>query len=182
MGAAVAGIILGLLELFFGRRLFWIFVAIGGFLIGWFLAPAIWPSLVTWERIVIGLVLGVVFALLSLVFLRVMVALGGFFLFGAAAVVLIRYLGAEATAGSASYWAAYIIGGAAGAVLLFVLLDWALIVLTSLAGAGAVAQGLVYVADTGRRWVEPLLFVILAAIGITFQGWSFARGRQHRLP
>ena len=43
MGIAVAEIIAGLVELLFGRRLFWLFVAAGGFLVGWFLAPAISP-------------------------------------------------------------------------------------------------------------------------------------------
>ena len=33
MGVAIAEIIAGFVELLFGRRLFWLFVAIGGFLI-----------------------------------------------------------------------------------------------------------------------------------------------------
>jgi len=177
MGTAIASIILGFVELLFGRKLFWVFVAIGGFLIGWFLVPAIWPSLVTWQRIVIGIILAVVFALLSLLFLRVMAAIGGFFLFGAAAVVFIRYLGAEAAAGSGAYWLAYIIGGLIGAILIFIYLDWALVVLTSLAGAGAAARGILYLADARGGWLEGVLFVILAAVGIAFQAWTFRSGR-----
>lgn len=171
MGSAIAAIILGLIELVFGRKLFWILVALGGFLLGWFLAPAIWDSMVTWQRILVGVILALVFALLSLVFLRIMVSLAGFLFFGAAAVGVIRYLGVEAAGGSVTFWVAYAIGGLIGAVLLFVFLDWALIVLTSLAGAGATAGGILYLADAEATWLEVVLFVVLAAIGIGVQAW-----------
>ena len=181
MGTAVASIILGFLELLFGRRLFWIFVAIGGFLVGWFLAPAIWPGMVTWERIVVGIVLAVVFALLSIILLRVMVAIGGFFLLGAATVVFVRYLGAEVPDGSTIYWIAYVVGGLIGAVLLFTFLDWALILLTSIAGAGAAARGIVFLAE-GGRWLEAILLIVLAAVGIVFQARTFRRVEGHTSP
>ena len=179
MGVAIAEIIAGFLELLFGRRLFWLFVAIGGFLIGWFLAPAIFHSMVTWERIVIGIVLGLIFALLATWFTRFMVAAAGFFLFGAVAVVLVRYLGAHAPSGSTAFWVAYVIGGLVGAVLLSLFFDWALIILTSVAGAGAAAQGIVHFVTGHPRWLELVLFIVLAVLGFAYQGWSF-RGHGRR--
>ena len=173
MGTAIAGIILGLFELLFGRKLFWVLVAIGGFLLGWFLVPAVWETVVLWERVLIGLLVAVVFALLSLLFVRVMVTVAGFFAFGAAAVMLVRYLGAEAAAGSVAFWLAYVIGGLVGAALLFLYLDWALIVLTSLGGAAAAAGGIIHVAGGGPYWVEWVLFVVLAVVGIGVQARMF---------
>jgi len=178
LAAAIVGIIFGLIELFLGRKLFWLFVAIGGFLLGWFLVPAIWPDADTWVSILVGLVAGLLFALLAVLFRRIMVAIGGFFLFAGAGVLLVRFLGAEAAAGSTVYWVAYLVGGLIGAVLLFLLFDWALIVLTSIAGAGAVASGIAYLSDGMSGWLEVVIFVVLAAIGIAFQTWPF-RGRPH---
>ena len=178
LAAAIVGIIFGLIELFLGRKLFWLFVAIGGFLLGWFLVPAVWPNADTWVGVLVGVIAGLLFALLAVLFRRIMVAIGGFFLFAGAGVLLVRFLGAEAAAGSAVYWAAYLIGGLIGAVLLFMLFDWALTGLTSIAGAGAVASGIAYLSDGMSRWLEVVVFVVLAAIGIAFQTWTF-RGRPH---
>ena len=44
MAAAIVAILIGLVETFMGRRLFWLFVAIGGFLLGWFLVPGSSPK------------------------------------------------------------------------------------------------------------------------------------------
>lgn len=180
MGVAIAEIVAGLVELLFGRRLFWVFVAIGGFVVGWFLVPAIFHSLASWERILIGVVLGVLFALLATWFTRFMVSVAGFFLFGAVAVVLVRHLGAHASSGSTAYWVSYLIGGIVGALLLSIFFDWALIVLTSLAGAGATAQGIVHFVTRHPLWLEVILLVVFAACGFAYQAWSF-RGHGRRL-
>lgn len=174
MGAPIAAIVLGFIELLFGRRLFWIFVAIGGFLIGWFLMPEIVPGLATWLRVLIGVVAGVVFGLLSIPFTRVMVAIAGFFVFGGALVMGLRVLGANIATGSALYWTAFVIGGLIGAVFLFFALDWALIVLTSLAGAGAVSRGIVNFVSDSPLWIGVVVFAILAVIGITVQARTFS--------
>ena len=176
MGGAIAQIILGFIELLLGRKLFWVFVAVGGFLIGWFLAPAIFDEIGTWARVLIGIVLGVVFALLARWFLKFMVAVAGFFLLGAVVVVLVRDLGGNVPSGSAIYWLIYVIGGVVGAALLVVFFDWALIVFTSLGGAGSAARGIVHFIDDNPRWLEVMLFVVLAALGLVVQVWGFRRG------
>lgn len=175
MGVAIAEIIVGFFELLFGRKLFWAFVAIGGFLGGWFLAPAFFHSLVTWERILIGGALGLLFGLLARRFVRSMVALAGFFFIGTAAVVLLRHLGPHLSSGSTSYWIAYIVAGLAGAVLLGVLFDGALIVITAVAGAGAAAIGVVHFVHSHPRWLQVVLFLVLVALGSTYQAWRFRR-------
>ena len=169
MGTAIAEIIAGFAELLFGRKLFWILVGIGGFLIGWFLAPAIWHSLLTWQRVLIGIVLGLGFALLAHWFIRFMVALAGFFSVGTLAVVLVRHLGAHVSSGSVSYFVTFIVGGLVGAVLLGMFFNWALLILTSLVGAGSVAIGIVHFVSHHPHWLEVVLFIILAVLGFAYQ-------------
>ena len=178
MAAAIVAIILGLVETFFGRRLFWVFVAIGGFLLGWFLVPAFFPGAITWLAIVVGVIAGVAFGLLAIPFTRVMVAIGGFFLFAAALVLFVRLLGADVAGGSATFWVAYLIGGAVGGVVLWIFLDWALVVLTGLSGAWAVAGGIGWFVEGDPAWLQALVFVVLAALGIAFQALDYRRRRK----
>ena len=101
LGTAVAQIVVGLIEALFGRKLFWLFVAIGGFLIGWFLVPAIYgavndgATLELWTRVVIGVTAGLVLGFLAIKFTKFMVSLAGFFIFGTATVLVVRYFGAQ---------------------------------------------------------------------------------------
>lgn len=173
MGEAIAQIVVGLVELLFGRRLFWLFVAIGGFLFGWFVTPAIHDGMPMWARIVIGVVLGLILALLARWFTRAMVALGGFLIFGPAVVLAVDRFGGSVPQGSRNYWIAFVIGGVVGAVLLGMFFNWALIILSSLAGAGGTVAGIEYFTDTLPRWAEVVAIVVLLVIGLVFQIKSF---------
>lgn len=181
MAVPIAAIVVGAVVLFFGRRLFWLFVGIAGFLIGYFLAPAIFPSMSDVLRVLVGVGIGIVFALLAIFFARFMVAVAGFFTLGPAAVLLIRYLGADAPDGSALFWVAFVVGGVIGFVLLWAFFDWALIVLTSLSGAGGIVQGIRELTELSSTW-QTVLFVVLAVIGIAFQAWSYRSRRLARGP
>ena len=94
MGTAVAQIVIGLIETLLGRKLFWLFVAIGGFLVGWFVAPAIWASvndagtLALWVRLAIGLAAAVILGFLAVRFTRIMVSLAGFLIFAVATILV----------------------------------------------------------------------------------------------
>jgi hypothetical protein len=58
----------------------------------------------------------------------------------------------------------YIIGGIIGAVLLFVLFDWGLIVLSSLSGASLIVHSVTF-----QSRALPLLFAVLVVVGIVVQ-------------
>jgi hypothetical protein len=62
-------------------------------------------------------------------------------------------------------WLPFLIGGFIGALLLVVLFNWALIVLSSLAGANFILQGI-------RITALPAvgLFILLVVVGIVIQG------------
>jgi L-asparagine transporter-like permease len=106
-----------------------------------------------------------------------MVGIAGFFAFAAVAVELLRWLGAEVADGTASYWITYVIGGAIGFFLILLIFDWALIVLTSLAGAGATATGIDYFVPNEPRWLQVVLWVVVFVGGVMFQRRSL-RGRR----
>jgi hypothetical protein len=185
LGMAVAQIIVGLIETLFGRKLFWLFVAIGGFLVGWFLAPAIWATvhdsgtLALWVRLVIGLAAAVILGFAAFKFTRIMVALAGFFIFAAATVLAVNYFAGDSTlvTGSRDYWIAYVVGGVVGAIIMGLLFDWALIVLTSLFGAGATVDGILYFVNRNpspanpapAKWIEGVAVGVLFIIGLAVQ-------------
>lgn len=181
---AIAQIVLGLIETLFGRKLFWLFVAIGGFLIGWFVVPSIYAafsdgaSMELWVRVLIGVVAGIVFGSLAMRFTKLMVSLAGFFIFGTATVVAVRYFGGDIPSGSVNHWLAFICGGVAGSVIMGLLFNWALIVLTSLIGAAATADGIMYFFTPENptaanpepdRWIEMVILAVLFAIGLVVQ-------------
>jgi len=180
VGVAIGQIVIGLIEALFGRKLYWVFVALAGFAVGWVLAPAIFGGLPTWAWVLIGAVLGIVFALLSVKFMRFMVSIGGFFAFGAVTVEVVRWLGAEAAQGSVVWWIAFVIGGLVGFFIMLTLFDWALIVLTSLAGAGSVATGINHFVPNEPRWLQVVLFVVILVVGLLFQWASLRRSQGGR--
>jgi hypothetical protein len=62
------------------------------------------------------------------------------------------------------YWLPFVIGGIIGAILVSVLFDWALIVLSSLAGAAIITQAL---ALSGAVGIGVIL--ALTAVGVIIQ-------------
>ena len=177
MGLAIGQIVVGLVESFFGRRLYWIFVALGGFAIGWEFARAISSGMSEWVAVLIGAILGIVLAFLSLKFTKWIVTLAAFFALGTVTVDVVRWLGAEAAKGSAGYWIAYIIGGLIGALLIRIFFNWGLMVLTALLGAGAVATGITHFVSNEPKWLQAVLFVVVLILGLSYQVRSF-RGKK----
>jgi hypothetical protein len=169
LGAAIAGIVIGLVLLLFGRRVIWLFVGIGGFLLGWFVVPAFWDNIELWTRLVIGIVVGIVLAFLAYRFTRIMVAIAGFLVVGVATVLAVRYFGGSAPNGSRNFWIAFGCGGVVGAVVLGLFFNWALIVLTSLAGAGAIVKGILYFTPEPPKWVQGVAVAVLFIIGLVVQ-------------
>jgi hypothetical protein len=186
LGAAVAQIVVGLIESLFGRKLFWLFVAVGGFLVGWFFAPAIWESthdtgtLALWARLAIGLAAAVILGFAAFRFARMMVSLAGFFVFAAATILVIRYAGGEEMlpTGTRDFWIAFGVGGVVGSIIMGLLFDWALIVLTALFGAVAAVHGALYfftpenptVADPApAKWIAGAAVGVVFVIGLTVQ-------------
>jgi Domain of unknown function (DUF4203) len=157
----LAGALIGVVVLFFGRKLFWVCVAALGFAAGVEFAPQLFTEPTPILQLSIAIVLGFVGALLALLLQRVAVGIVGFATGGRLAVGL----AASFFLDSASYyWLTFIIGGVIGAILLLSLFDWALIFLSSLIGAHLIVRA-VPLPTTGAT----ILLIVLTALGVIVQ-------------
>jgi hypothetical protein len=75
----IVRLLLGFLLLFFGRKLYWAFVAVAGFLLGMELAAELFAEQAEWVRMLIALAGGVIGAILGILFQRIAFAIGGLF-------------------------------------------------------------------------------------------------------
>lgn len=180
MELAIGQIVVGLVEALFGRKLYWIFVALGGFSIGWGLVSWIFGDIDTWVWVLVGGVVGLVLAVLSLKFTKWVVSIAGFFAFATVMVEVVRWFGGGVDDGSGWYWVAYLVGGIIGLLLIRFLFDWALIVLTALLGAGAVATGIDHFVPDHPKWLQVVLWFVVFAGGSYYQSRNLRRKTQPR--
>ena len=163
-------ILLGGALLFAGRKLFWLFVGAIGFVTGLQLASSFWqgPENVA---IIFGLVLGVIFALLAVFLQTIAIGIAGFFAGGFALISLAGMFGIDT---GSIFWIIYVIGGIIGLVVVIYLFDWAIITLSSVAGASLLVQAFIPQSGAGTGGV---IFLILVIIGVVVQG-SVLRSEQ----
>ena len=155
--------ILGAALLVAGRKLFWLFIGIIGFITGFQLASRFING-PDWVALLIGVIVGIVFALLAVFIEALAIGIAGFLAGGYILTSLTAMLGLNE---GLLYWVFYGIGGIIGILLVMFLFDWALIVLSSLAGASLIVQSL---AGAGS-----LLLLILVIAGIVIQGMILYR-------
>jgi hypothetical protein len=175
--ASLVGIFVGVVLLLFGRRLYWVFVAGIGFLTGLALVPDLFPGQPEWLILLAALAVALVGAVVAIVAQQLTIGLIGFVAGGGIGLLLLRTLG---IAGDGSAWAAYLIAGVMGLVLILVLFDWTLILLSSLAGAHLIVRGVAARTPLSQgTWL--LLLVALVLVGIVAQaGRSRVSGRATR--
>jgi len=164
-------VLAGAVLVLFGRRLFWLFVGCIGFIVGFDAVSALFSGQSQWLILLIAIGVGLLGALVSMFLERVVVGIAGFF---AGGYFLSNAAAAALPAGDPGIqWIAYAIGGILGAILTTALLDPALIILSSLAGATAIAQNMPLKGpDRG------ILFVALLILGIIVQAMQY----QTKLP
>jgi hypothetical protein len=161
-------VVAGLAVLLFGRRLFWLFVGCVGFIVGFDLAGNALVGQSEWLILVIALGVGVLGAIASVFLQRIFIVVAGFF---AGGYCLSTFAPGVLHANDQVIpWVAFAVGGLLGALLTAVLLDPALIILSSLAGATAVSQN-VPLEPAART----LLYVVLLVLGIAVQTRQYTR-------
>ena len=163
--------LVGIVLLFFGRRLFWFFIAASGFLFGMFLARDQFQLESTTLVVAIALLAGLLGALLSVVLQKVAVAVGGF--------IAGAYLGAhlvDALDAAKWTWLGFALGGLLGAILLVTLFEWTLILLSSLVGAAFLADGI------GTPETAIAIFAAACVIGMLVQAVQLSRARKPVAP
>jgi hypothetical protein len=151
--------LLGLALLTTGRKLYWLFVGVVGFVLGITLSKLFFPTESELALVAIALVAGVLGAVLAFFLQRLAVgvagfAAGGYLLEGALETLEIGI----------PEWIVFLIGGIVGVVLVVALFDWALIILSSLMGASMLANII-----PSEGWLLTLIFVGLSIAGIGMQ-------------
>lgn len=163
-------LILGAALLGLGRRLFWLFVGVLGFVVGMLVVEFLFRSAPNWLILVTGLAGGAAGALLAILMQRLGIAAAGFLAGAYLVYTLFRSLSLNS---SPWLWAAILVSGIVGAVLMSVLFDWALIALSSLTGSVLFVEAL----GLGAPW-GGLLFFGLIIIGVVIQGGVLGRKRR----
>jgi hypothetical protein len=158
-------LLVGLVLLLAGRRLYWLFVAVAGFLAGLELVPRLLPSASPIVVVLAAAAVGLAGALLAVAAQAILIALAGF-VAGAAGGVLL--LGTVRIDADTAVLVAGLVGGIIGALVSFLVFDWALILLSSLAGASMI------VSEVSRLVALPAaapvgLVLALAALGVLVQ-------------
>ena len=152
----------GVLLLFLGRKLFWLFVAVVGFLIGMTFAPELLPNQPDSVILTISLIAGLLGALLAALLQKVAVGLAGF----AAGGYIVYYLLEFVTVNLGDYqWMAILAGGILGALLAGSMFDWALILITSASGATIISRGLALAMPISVIVLVALLVIVVVAQG-----------------
>lgn len=162
----VAGI--GLLVL--GRKLFWLFVGGIGFVAALALAARFFDSMPEWLQILLALGVGLVGALVAVFLQKAAIGVAGFLGGGLILGGLLGLLGVDLA--GAAWFVVFVIGGVLGVILVAAAFEWALILLSSLAGASILVEAL-----SLSRPVELMLFLGALAAGIVIQA-AIQRGEK----
>ena len=157
----LAGFFLGMVLLAMGRRLFWLFVGVVGFIFVFDVVGRLLPHQPHNTMLAVALAAGLIGALLAVSLQKIAIAAAGFLAGGHLAPQVLKALG---IATHLNHWALFAVGGLAGAVLMRLAFGFALIVLSSLIGADLILQAL----HVKGRWFC-MLFVLLSAAGFLFQ-------------
>jgi MFS family permease len=160
-------LVLGILLLLFGRRVFWLFVATAGFIAGLTFATQFMSNQPELIILLIAIIAGIIGAFLGIVLEGVAVLIAGFLAGGYLATTLVASLGLTPSTG---YWVIYIIGGIVGLLLVAIFFDWAIIFLSTLLGAEIIMPFLNI--SPSAYWV---VFLGLLIVGILVQAGIWHR-------
>lgn len=161
----IINLVLGVVLLTTGKKLYWLFVAVVGFVIGLTLATQYVKLNPSWLVYLVALVAGVVGAVLATFLQHLAIALVGFIVGGYGALYLSTLLGKSAEPVN---WMAFIIGGIVGLLLVASVFNWALYLLSAWAGATLVTQAIGLQAQLGL-----ILFFVVFVLGMIIQAGLF---------
>ena len=163
-------ILIGLVLLLAGRRLFWLFVACVGFASGYHYAQQIWAVHSPVLLLILSITVGALGAILAIFFQKAAIVIAGF---AAGGYIVLTLFDQVARLPDQLAWLPYIIGGIIGAIVLFFAFDWALIVLSTLTGAILIVQMAAF-----NPGIEIALFLVLVIAGMAFQAKTMTSERR----
>lgn len=151
-------ILLGILLLTAGQRLFWLFVGSLGFVAGMEVAKLTIGYEPAWAILLASLFCGAMGALLAIFFQTLAIGVGGF----VAGATITTYL--LNLAGFTSFPLLPLLGGVLCLILLYVAFDWTLIVLSTVAGSTLITQSIPI-----DQHLQAALYAVLIVIGLILQ-------------
>ncbi len=160
------GIAVGAILLLFGRKLFWLFVAVMGFLFGMQFGAQVMVGAEQWVVLAVAVAIGLLGAVLAIVLQKVAVVLAG----AAAGGLWALHLAERAGLVAPLPLVAFVVVAILAAILAALLFEWALIILSSLTGASLIVQAVTLTAGA-----ETVLWIVLLVIGIVVQAQLRAR-------
>jgi MFS family permease len=165
-------LIAGALLILWGRKLFWLLVAILGFMFGWYIVSTYLDVQTESTLLIVSIASGVLFALLGVFIQKLAIRVAGFAVAGFFLINVSESLGWHS---EHFPWIPFVVGGIIGAILASFIFEWVLIVLSSLTGAYLVVRELHTSHSSGI-----IILVILAMIGIIFQSRKKGKPRAEK--
>jgi hypothetical protein len=166
-------LLLGFTVLLAGRNVFWLFIAVIGFMLGIEIAQGLFFERPMWLILLAGVGMGLVGAVVAIVYQRIAFALAGFYAGVFLTLVLAGDLGLVAMPAATPF-----IVGVLGAVLALLMTDWVIILLSSLAGAALIVTTL----STLQSGIAIASFLALAVVGMFVQWNMLTRQRRADAP
>jgi len=157
-------ITLGIVLLMLGKKLFWLFAGSISFIIGYEYAGLFLEGFPQRNILIIALIMAIIGIVLAFAIQKVGAGIAGFFAGGYVALNIVAELGFLS---GWLPWAIFVIGGIVGAVLMYMIFDWAVIVLSSLSGAFFIVTAMNF-----SMHLTKILFVVLACIGCLVQAYQ----------
>ncbi len=162
----IINLVLGVVLLTTGKKLYWLFVAIVGFVIGLELANRYVQLNPPWLVYVVALGVGVLGAVVATFLQHLAIAIVGFIAGGYGAMYIFSLLGQN----PAPYnWMAFLIGGIVGLFLVASIFNWALYIISSWAGATLVTEAI----GLQQARLGLILFFVLFVLGMIIQAGLF---------
>jgi MFS family permease len=162
-------IVLGIILLTVGKKLYWLLAAVVGFVIGLVLATQYVQLDPPWLIYIVAFCAGVIGAVLGIYVQRLAISLVGFIVSGYGALYLVGLMGIKAQPFN---WMAFIIGGIVGLLLVASVFDWALYMLSAWAGATLITRTLTEGVGVNETLGLVIFFVLFVA-GMIIQAGLF---------
>jgi hypothetical protein len=166
----IINLLLGVSLLFWGRKLFWLFIAAAGFFTGWQLAQMVTQNELV--GVIVGIVFAIIGALLAMFLKTIAIGVAGFLMGGSVLLSLAGMIGLDQ---GMTAWVVYIIGGIGGAILIGMFFDWVVVILSSLGGAALIVGAL-----TLNNPIRALAFIGLLIFGIAVQAGGMKRDKKEK--
>lgn len=156
----------GVLLLITGRKLYWFFVAVMGFMVGLTLSAMYIKADVPWVHWLIAIGCGFLGGILAVGLQKLAVGVAGFIAGGYGLVFFLELIGVNL---GNTNWPFILVGGVIGAILVVVVFEYALIVLSSVAGATLISRSVAL-----QEGLSVILFLGLVLLGCLLQ-WAGLR-------